>query len=636
MELKRVDIKNFRSIRAGTIDFSFRCRILVGINESGKSNVLRAMSFLLPEVLPTPQDVRQERLDEDSPSEAYVRFVFELSQVEQTELHDLIVGKFLGETAQTPLIISTSKKTHSAIGYCQSRTQGLYIASLLSQSKTYTAWSDTTSTLYGGWYTLIDSQPGPAEITTSDGRSVKVSKGVFVFDEKLNVSYSSILRPAVLQEVITTFTKAIGGIVKSNLPTCIFWTYREGNLLPDKIPMQAFADSPDTCLPLRHMFELAGYTNIKGSIDSARKVSHGVRNLLNKVAGKTTTYIQQIWKDYKTVEIVLTPDGDNISASVKDKDVHIEFERRSEGFKRFVSFLLLVAAKVQNDTLSESILLLDEPEIGLHPSSARSLLAELIKIGEKNTVIFSTHSIFMIDREEIGRHILVKKTDEVSDLLDAVKSDVLDEEVIYKAINFTAFDILKPTNLVFEGWRDKRLFLAAAKRFAKDAKSKEKLDKTGLCHAVGVKDIHRVTQILELANRSAIVISDSDAAAKQWQRKFKADRYWGEWKIYSDIDKACTAITAEDFIKVQCFKKPIEKIRTTYSFLPDIDINSLSIAPSRLEFLNSWMTQAGIEKEARETALHQLKGDIFDSLKPSEIEDSYQAIFEGIIATLPG
>jgi len=34
---------------------------------------------------------------------------------------------------------------------------------------------------------------------------------------------------------------------------------------------------------------------------------------------------------------------------------------------------------------------------------------ELIKLSQFNTVLFATHSVFMIDREAIERHIIVKK-----------------------------------------------------------------------------------------------------------------------------------------------------------------------------------------------------------------------------------
>ena len=50
MKLKNATIRNFRSIDNQKIEFEPSCRILVGINESGKSNVLKALTLLSNEI----------------------------------------------------------------------------------------------------------------------------------------------------------------------------------------------------------------------------------------------------------------------------------------------------------------------------------------------------------------------------------------------------------------------------------------------------------------------------------------------------------------------------------------------------------------------------------------------------------
>src|SRR6478672_8887689 len=49
MRLQYIEIENFRSIGSLKIDFATRCRILVGINETRKTNILRALSLLEPQ-----------------------------------------------------------------------------------------------------------------------------------------------------------------------------------------------------------------------------------------------------------------------------------------------------------------------------------------------------------------------------------------------------------------------------------------------------------------------------------------------------------------------------------------------------------------------------------------------------------
>lgn len=52
MKIKSVEIKNFRSIENITISLNPRCRILVGINEAGKSNIMRVLRLFGNEFVP--------------------------------------------------------------------------------------------------------------------------------------------------------------------------------------------------------------------------------------------------------------------------------------------------------------------------------------------------------------------------------------------------------------------------------------------------------------------------------------------------------------------------------------------------------------------------------------------------------
>ena len=93
MKLDYVHIKNFRSIEDIRISLSPMCRVLVGINESGKSNILKALSFLGDYAPSVKDDLREALPDEDPVTEAYVRFGFSLSKVETEDLLQLVSRK---------------------------------------------------------------------------------------------------------------------------------------------------------------------------------------------------------------------------------------------------------------------------------------------------------------------------------------------------------------------------------------------------------------------------------------------------------------------------------------------------------------------------------------------------------------
>jgi len=86
MYLKKCQIENFRSIKSLEVSFENNFQILVGLNESGKSNILRAISFLSPDSIPTDDDIRDPGHDEKPIILSYIRFVYGLEPCETDEV----------------------------------------------------------------------------------------------------------------------------------------------------------------------------------------------------------------------------------------------------------------------------------------------------------------------------------------------------------------------------------------------------------------------------------------------------------------------------------------------------------------------------------------------------------------------
>ena len=159
---------------------------------------------------------------------------------------------------------------------------------------------------------------------------------------------------------------------------------------------------------------------------------------LDRIANKTTNHFRKVWREYRNIEFSLRLDADQIIPGIKELNTH-DFARRSDGFKRFVTFLLMISVKVKADLLRNTLLLIDEPDTSLHPTGARYLRDELIRISRTNHVVYSTHSIFMIDSGDIGRHLIVKKKGEVTSIESAKESNIAEEEVLYNALGHSVF-----------------------------------------------------------------------------------------------------------------------------------------------------------------------------------------------------
>jgi len=246
-------------------------------------------------------------------------------------------------------------------------------------------------------------------------------------------------------------------------------------------------------------------------------------------------------------------------------------------------------------------------------------MEQLIKVAENNYVIYSTHSIFMIDRENINRHYIVEKNNEITTVREANEENYKDEEVIYNALGTSAYEILKEKNIFFEGWTDKSLFETGIK---KDKKIRKFFEKIGRSHAIGVKSIKNITPIIELSNRKIFILSDNDQISKQEQKEFQENKGFGVWKRYDEIFKTREIITSEDFLKNEVLKKEFFEVLVNFNIkFQDDDFELPKVG--KLDYAKNWLKKKNISKERSEEIIKKLKKNLFKNLRLNAIEKDY-------------
>lgn len=636
MKLDRVEIKNYRSIKDQTIDFKEGCQVLVGINEAGKSNILKALSLLDTNTQISNCDVRIEREDETPTNKSSVFFVFKLDEDEMDEVYEAIKPKYMAHEIDRP-IIRCKEKNYSLRDFCGLRNEGLYCVNIVEEERKYSYWSMSSGyDVVDGWRRIKKpSEPISVE-PLNRGGPVKLVGVDFINTTLYKILDGTLFAPVTTADINALIGQEIIKIVERELPNCIYWKYTEQNLLPASVNSTTFAKNPDTCIPLRSMFELAGYHGLKIGeviINAKTQPPHIYTNLLNKVSKAATKHLRDVWKDHKTVAIQLGKNGDIIEPMVRDEQISLDFSSRSDGFKRFVSFLLMISAKVKTDSLVNTLILVDEPEIALHPKGAKALMKELIEIGNRNYVVYSTHSIFMIDRDNIERHLIVEKKNETTSVTKADTSRVQDEDVLYNAIGFSLFEVVKKENLIFEGWHDKKLFEVARNSYLKNKpESKDMLQSMGLTFAKGVKDVKNVAKFLELAGRGCLIISDADNAGKQHKKQYEQEGCYGRWITYSDIFGDGRYITGEDFLEIPAIVKRCKKFRSKHKALPELNPEAFDAKKPYLKVLDEWIKNLGLDAEPHKEIISDLKVALFDSLRPDEIIGDFDKVVEHVAA----
>ena len=401
MKLTSIDIENFRSVINATIPIeavggSFTYT-LIGINESGKSNILRAI-FLNTRF----QSVKYPEDYFDDTKEIKVALTYTFEPEDHSLVESLMGGKGIDE---------------QIIKSIQLQKVRLETSFLPEENATlkYREIIDFYQNRFPN-FTIRNEIP-----------SLKLNVGS---DDEIDLDLNNYF----LENRPKAFSMFVHDIVS--------WKADQSHLINGSINLASFAADPETVsIPLKNCFELAGVSDIPAAISKLKASPSEVSNLQTLLSDKVTNHIRKIWPEHE-IKIKFLLSETTIVFLIEDNDVPYAartLDQRSEGFKQFISFLLTISAENANRDLMHTILLLDEPETHLHPRAQESLMSELIKLTNEvndNVVIYATHSNYLIDKGNLGRCHRVSKG-EASTLISVVGN----HPTTYSEVNFEIFQI---------------------------------------------------------------------------------------------------------------------------------------------------------------------------------------------------
>ncbi len=381
MKLLSIKIKNFRSIEDLSLDVdplddgSFTYG-LIGVNEAGKSSILRALALKEGVVAPTSKDFK------DKSKDIKILFFYQLNYADIVSFSDLL---------------------------------------------------DIETTAPDSSFSIDDILGNVVTLSVSfsiANPTVPVQKII-----SINKNTDANAKAALLKEKLTS-------IILNAVHRSVLWTTEDKFLISHPIPLDQFAAEPEqTSIPLKNCFSLAGITDIQESISNIRGDSTEIEHLQKILGESVTAHIKTVWPDHPITITFLITDG-AIHFHVKDADSMSKAktaDQRSDGFKLFVSFLLTISAQDTNEELSNTILLLDEPETHLHPLAQEHLLSELIKITKNdrhNFVFFATHSNYMIDKNNLSRNFRIIKSYD-----STIKKQLAKQSSTYASVTYNVFNI---------------------------------------------------------------------------------------------------------------------------------------------------------------------------------------------------
>lgn len=283
------------------------------------------------------------------------------------------------------------------------------------------------------------------------------------------------------------------------------FTARELSNMASEAPEKGYNYDKDVNVQKRYQEELAAHE---------RRVTERKR-ALQTAGARLTEEIRKVWND-KSLTLRLDVDGQYLQTLVEDElGIPVELDQRSEGFRWLVSFFVVFHAQAK-DNLRDAVLLLDEPGLSLHALKQQEFRKTVSRLAEGNQILYTTHSPFMIGSDELDLVRIVEMTERKTGTKVHTRLAVDDPRSIYPLQAALGYDLAQSMfthqkNLVVEGVTDLLYLEALSKAFA--AQGGDVLaEEVAIVPAGSASKVVYYSTILTSQNLWVAALLDSDAA----------------------------------------------------------------------------------------------------------------------------
>lgn len=245
--------------------------------------------------------------------------------------------------------------------------------------------------------------------------------------------------------------------------------------------------------------------------------SHGAANrAMVPIKKALRDFIEQGFES--KVEIQFEQDGESFTIEMNDELV--PFEALGSGFQQVFDVALTIAS------VRDSIILIDEPELNMHPNLLRRLM-KLIFANDTNQYIICTHSNVLLDASYAksifkikgGKSSIVEKCDTLDDTRDLLND-----------LGVKASDILQANGIVWVEGPSDRTYIKHWLDL-QGSKAQEGLDYTFQYYGGSLLAHYTVDEVTDFVNildmsRNAFLVMDSDwkDGARTWTEADLAER----------------------------------------------------------------------------------------------------------------
>jgi len=406
MYLANLKIKGFKRLKDIEINLK-EATFLIGVNNSGKSSVLRAIEYLLSDRKINEDDFYSEMSKTNGQKEVAVGEVEIEGEFRNVPLEAVTWRGFKGRVFDyTPSEEETGKRIFYKKRWKLGKSPETYLKSYNKTLKPcYESVQNTDD--------LIDAGVHRDDVISLFGEApTKVS---FTKDKE-KLDYLDILWDVGEEEIWFLNPGGIPANVLSKLPRYLLipadaaeYEIHEKNGALHKTLNELFKDvrdkSPNYVVIQDHLNQLAAELDPQDDASDFGKMMADLNGLMGNVFPDASVHVTA---NLTNPDDVLVPKFEIQMQS----NVKTSVENQGTGLIRSTVFSLLRFRKQWEDRHGDNrglIIGFEEPEIFLHPSAANQLRDTIYDLAGKNSqIIATTHSPYMIDLSKKPRQMLIR------------------------------------------------------------------------------------------------------------------------------------------------------------------------------------------------------------------------------------
>lgn len=255
--------------------------------------------------------------------------------------------------------------------------------------------------------------------------------------------------------------------------------------------------------------------------------------LLRSAANQLTQQFRQWWLQGDYI-FSFEADGLHFRINVSDslRPEAIELEGRSRGLQWFFSFFLVFLVETKEGH-ANTVLLLDEPGISLHPLAQFDLAKFFRNLSESNQLVYTSHSPFLVDMDNLAnvKAVYIDKESGRTKITSNLRYNEEEAEKsiypVHAALGLTVSDtlLLGCTPILVEGQSD-QIYLTLFKRCLISKGRLSHFKELVFIPTGGVRGMGPVTKLVSSReDELPYVLLDSDRVGKDYKKQLISGRY---------------------------------------------------------------------------------------------------------------